>query len=46
MTTIIILSNIGFGLWFYAGYKIGKTKERKNWNKLIEEGVLPRPKNR
>lgn len=39
-----------FGLGFvsimvaYAAYHAGIMKERKDWNKLIEKGVLPRPK--
>ncbi len=26
MAWILIISHIGFALWFYAGYKIGKRK--------------------
>jgi len=44
-TTLVIISNIGFILWFYTGYKIGKRKERKDCNKLIEDGKIPHLKN-
>ena len=27
-----------------AGIMIGKYRERKAWNKLIDEGKIPRPK--
>ncbi len=43
---ILLISHIGFVLWFYVGYKLGKSQERKEWNKLIESGVLPKPKQR
>ena len=43
---ILIMAHIGFVLWFYVGYKLGKFQERKEWNKLIESGVLPKPKQR
>jgi hypothetical protein len=28
----------------YAGYLAGKYQERKEWNKLIEQGKIPAPK--
>lgn len=31
METIIIISIIGHGLWFYAGYKTGKNKASKEY---------------
>ena len=43
---LLIMAHIGFVLWFYVGYKLGKFQERKEWNKLIESGVLPKPKQR
>jgi hypothetical protein len=30
-------------LAYYLGIYIGKRQERENWNKLIEDGTLPRP---
>jgi hypothetical protein len=33
--TIIFLL-VGYATWFYAGYILGKAKERKEWNKLTE----------
>lgn len=46
MEVFIIVSNIGFILWLCVGYKIGKIKERREWNTLVEDGELPRPKNK
>lgn len=34
----------GFALGIAAGVMIGKYLERKTWNKLIDEGKIPRPK--
>jgi hypothetical protein len=42
MTTIILV-HIGFAVWFFVGYKAGQTKERKDWNKLIQNGTIPPP---
>ncbi len=41
---IIIISSIAGGIIFviFAHY-LGKYYERKNWNKLIEDGILPTP---
>jgi hypothetical protein len=36
---IIILTNVAAAFWF------GIIFERANWNKLIRDGVLPKPKN-
>ena len=30
---ILIISHIGFILWFYVGYRFGKTKTKKRWVK-------------
>lgn len=38
--TIFVLG-LATGLTF--GYRLGKYFERKDWNKLIEEGKLPKP---
>ena len=44
MTTIMMISIlVGNALWFYAGYKVGKTQERIKWNELIKEKILPKP---
>ncbi len=29
---------------FTAGYAIGQIRERKGWNNLIAQGILPNPK--
>lgn len=34
----------GFATSIGAGVMIGKYLERKAWNKLIDEGKIPRPK--
>lgn len=28
--TILLISHAGFILWFYAGYRLGKTKSKTN----------------
>jgi hypothetical protein len=33
-------------LTHYISFNLGRIKERKDWNKLIEDGVLPRPRKR
>lgn len=38
--TLIILNST---FWFLLGIAIGMVKERKNWNKLIEQGKIPTP---
>jgi len=43
---ILTFTFIGFALWFWAGYVIGKHQERIKWNDLIKDGILPKPKNK
>jgi len=38
--TLITLISI---LWFLLGLAIGTISERKDWNKLIEQGKIPTP---
>jgi hypothetical protein len=38
--TLITLISI---LWFLLGLAIGMISERKDWNKLIEQGKIPKP---
>jgi membrane protein DedA with SNARE-associated domain len=30
---ILLISHIGFILWFYVGYRFGETKAKKRWLK-------------
>lgn len=30
-TYLLIIVHVGFALWFWAGYKIGKSRERRRW---------------
>lgn len=44
--TYIILSLYFFGILIGIGfgYILGVYRERKAWNKLIDDGILPKPK--
>ena len=42
---ILIISHIGFILWFYVGYRFGKTKTKKRWvkkNSQKDNTILPK----
>jgi hypothetical protein len=41
MTALIITS---FVLVAFISYYLGKHQERIEWNKLIKDGILPKPK--
>lgn len=43
MGTIIGIWVAGLCVGIGFGITIGKYSERRNWNKLIEKGVIPRP---
>jgi hypothetical protein len=44
MTTLLII--IGSCFAASLGISFGRLQERAEWNKLIEEGKLPKPSNR
>lgn len=41
--TLAVVSAISSLACAYIGFKIGRTYERIEWNKLIEEGKIPAP---
>jgi hypothetical protein len=46
MTSTIFLSFIATSVLSFAiGHLFGQHSERKDWNQLIKDGTLPKPKN-
>lgn len=48
MMDVLLYIFVGFSVAFpafMAGYLFGSHKERKDWNKLVERGILPKPRN-
>lgn len=41
LVTLITVTNF---IWASVGFLIGKHQERRDWNKLIEKGELPKPR--
>lgn len=44
MAQIVIISMISIFASLIIGVFIGINYERKNWNKLIDKGIIPKPK--
>lgn len=43
---LLIIYFMGFITGGVSGYMIGFYRERKKWNKLIDDGILPKPKSK
>ena len=43
-TSLVTLITVTSFIWTVIGFLIGKYQERRDWNKLIEEGKLPKPR--
>lgn len=42
---IPLLTLVGLFFGLMCGYRIGRYQERKEWDKLIRDGKLPKPQN-